>query len=53
MATKSSWPAKLLGADDKRFLRDINIKQIAKGGEDDTLRSVLPSWVARRHDLRR
>ena len=50
-ATRGSWPAKLLGADDKRILRDL--KKIATGAEGDTLRNVLPSWVARRHDLRR
>jgi len=32
----------------------VNITQIAKAAEDDnTLRSVLPSWVVRHHDLRR
>ncbi len=50
-ATRRCWPSKLLGADDKRVLRDI--KQIAKATEGDTLRTVLPAWVARRHDLRR
>lgn len=50
-ATREFWPSKLLNADDKRVLRDI--KQIAKSTEGDTLRSVLPSWVARRHKLRR
>ncbi|MCQ0090650.1 UPF0149 family protein [Roseovarius sp. M141] len=51
MATRGSWPAKLLGADDKRILRDL--KKIATGAEGDTLRNVLPSWVPRRHELRR
>lgn len=50
-ATRSSWPAKHLRPDDKRILRDI--ERMAEGAEDDTLRNVLPSWVARRHDLRR
>ena len=50
-ATRRSWPTRLLAADDKRVLRDIEM--IAKGADGDTLRAVLPSWVARRHALRR
>jgi hypothetical protein len=50
-ATRQSWPAKSLAADDKRVLRDIGL--IAKGGDGTTLRAVLPSWVARRHALRK
>lgn len=50
-ATRRCWPPRLLGPDDKRILRDL--KKIATGAEGDTLRNVLPAWVARRHDLRR
>ncbi|RYH06355.1 UPF0149 family protein [Tropicimonas sp. IMCC6043] len=50
-ATRRSWPTKSLAADDKRVLRDIG--QIAKGADGTTLRAVLPSWVARRHALRK
>lgn len=50
-ATRQSWPAKSLAADDKRVLRDIGL--IAKGGDGTTLRAVLPSWVDRRHALRK
>ena len=50
-ATRRSWSPKLLAADDKRVLRDI--EQIAKGGEAGALRAVLPSWVARRYATRR
>lgn len=49
-AVKRCWPARTLAADDKRMLRDI--AKIAKGTKDDALRAVLPSWVARRYDLR-
>lgn len=50
-ATRRSWSPKLLAADDKRVLRDI--EQIAKGGEAGALRAVLPSWIARRYAMRR
>ena len=50
-ATRPSWPARLLGAEDKRVLREI--KRIASGSEGDALRGELPSWVARRHESRR
>lgn len=49
-ATRRSWSTKLLAADDKRVLRDI--ERIAKGAEAGGLRAVLPSWVARRYAMR-
>lgn len=50
-ATRSCWPARTLAADDKRVLKDI--ARVANGAEGETLRKVLPSWVAQRHALRR
>lgn len=48
-ACPRSWPGKSLAADDKRVLREI--KDVAKGGNGAALRTVLPSWIARRHAL--
>ena len=50
MATRRSWPAKALNADDKRVLRDIAL--VAKGSDGEALRAVLPAWVGRRHGSR-
>ncbi|TCP58429.1 uncharacterized protein UPF0149 [Rhodovulum bhavnagarense] len=49
--TRRYWPARSLAADDKRVLQDI--ARAAKGAEGETLRRVLPSWVAQRHALRK
>lgn len=50
-ATRRSWPAKSLNADDRRVLRDIAL--VASGSDGGALRAVLPAWIVRRHAARR
>ncbi|TNF19030.1 MAG: hypothetical protein EP318_16325 [Rhodobacteraceae bacterium] len=51
-ATRGSWPAKRLNAEDKRLLRDLRRAADEGGTGVGPLREVLPGWVARRHALR-
>lgn len=50
-AAPRAWPARSLGADDKRILRAL--AQAAEGQPDPGLASVLPAWIAGRHARRR
>jgi hypothetical protein len=48
---KSSWRARTLNKDDKAILKMTS--KAADGGKDtETLRALLPGWLARRYDLR-
>ncbi|MBD9529906.1 UPF0149 family protein [Paracoccus sp. PAR01] len=49
-ACPRAWPTKSLAADDKRVLREIGA--VAKGNDGSALRAVLPSWIARRYEMR-
>jgi hypothetical protein len=49
-AAPRAWPARSLGADDKRVLRAL--AQAANGECDTGLTTVLPAWIAGRHAKR-
>jgi hypothetical protein len=50
-AAPRAWPARSLGADDKRFLRAL--ADAAEGQSDPGLATVLPAWIAGRHARRK
>jgi hypothetical protein len=50
-AAPRAWPARSLGADDKRILRAL--AQMAEGQLDPGLTAVLPAWIAGRNARRR
>ena len=50
-AAPRAWPARSLGADDKRILRAL--ADAAEGQPDPGLATVLPAWIAGRHARRK
>lgn len=50
-AAPRAWPARSLGADDKRILRAV--AQAADGQPDPGLTTVLPAWIAGRYAKRK
>ena len=48
---KSSWPARALNQDDKAILRQVG-ETAGSGRDAGSLAAILPTWLARRHELR-